>query len=263
MSQRKRIEVWGTNQGLKSPPLKSTSTRDRLVLDVQKKLFEAFFVNGGRRAAGLRPCKHRLCLYCWQCLERVGGEDMLCRSIPLFSLSISLFLWIWFSIKCWKVTAFLPGRKRNMFRNLKILQDGKTALCPVQRENHITYKICTRTLGKYDSAYCNYKWIVQLPAKFMCLAWLADFGSFFYVPSNKNCLLHFFSCLASLIQPKDFPVLILCHRHLSDFKEIAYYICNFSSHIPRPGSAIDIFQSLSFFLFFIGSFYNIILIPPT
>lgn len=69
--------------------------------------------------------------------------------------------------------------------------------------------------------YCSYKWIVQLPAKFMYVACLADFGSFFCIPSSKNCLLHFFSCMASLIQPKYFPVLILCRRHLSDFKEVA------------------------------------------
>lgn len=59
------------------------------------------------------------------------------------------------------------------------------------------------------------------PAEFMYLAWLADFGSFFYIPSNRNCLLHFFFCTRSLMQLKYFPMFILCHRYLSDFKEVA------------------------------------------
>lgn len=71
------------------------------------------------------------------------------------------------------------------------------------------------------SAYkCYHKKNFSAPAEFIHLSWLYDFGTFFHIPSNKSCLLHFFSCVATFIQLKYFPVIILCHRYVSDFKEI-------------------------------------------
>lgn len=97
MSQRKRTEVWVTNQTQQGPPLNSTSVRDFLVKNQSSVLrYSHERWEKGREVAGLRPCKCKLYSCCWQSLERVGGEDIV--AFPsFFSLSPSLFL---FSTKC-------------------------------------------------------------------------------------------------------------------------------------------------------------------
>lgn len=47
--------------------------------------------------------------YCWQSIERVGGEDMISESIYLFSLRLHLSFIFILNKAYRKVTAFFPG----------------------------------------------------------------------------------------------------------------------------------------------------------
>jgi len=70
--------------------------------------------------------------------------------------------------------------------------------------------------------------------------------------------------MASLIQPKYFSVFILCHRYLSDFKEILR-VLYLQFFLPYPLSWFSnwYFPVSVFFLLFSEILYNIILIPLT
>lgn len=123
MSQRKRTEVWGTNQTQEGPPLNSTSVRDFLVKNQSSVLrYSHERWEKGREVAGLRPCKCKLYSCCWQSLQRVGREDMV--AFPsFFSLSPSLFL---FSTKCVeKLQLSSLGGKGTCFEISKFCRTGK------------------------------------------------------------------------------------------------------------------------------------------
>lgn len=148
---------------------------------------------------------------------------MVSESASLFIFLSLLSLFSFSTKRIEKLQLSSLGEKGMYFEISKFCRIGKLLAAQLRGKNRTP----TRSAHAHSEnttlprAYqCNYKRVVQVPAEFRYLTWLADFGSFFCIPSNKNCLLHFFPCMATLIQLKYFPVFIFCHTYLSNLKVI-------------------------------------------